>query len=59
MHGRVAVLPALVCGGEGVWCLADAMLVRALRYKCMTKVWFDLYHAGHEQAAAAERHVAE
>ena len=30
MHGRVAVLPALVCGGEGVWCLADAMLVGTL-----------------------------
>jgi hypothetical protein len=30
MHGHVAILPPLVCGGEGVWCLTDAMLVHAL-----------------------------
>lgn len=52
MHGHVAVLPPLVCGGEGVWCLADAMLDMSKLLE-LNNMWKSPGSSGHGQELAS------
>jgi hypothetical protein len=52
MYGYVAVLPPLVCGGEGVWCLTDSMLASMFIAILLYLPYFSLI--GHEQTFASE-----